>query len=67
MPYWVDILEAAEAWGMAPWDVEEAPALWLDRRRELASAKVERDEFAMKESRRKAKAKGKPGRRRRLI
>ena len=65
MPYWVDILEAAEAWGVPPWILEDAPLVWMDRRREMAAAKSEREEFALKESQRKAT--GKQGKRRRLI
>jgi hypothetical protein len=31
-PEWRTILEAAKAWGVPPWELEEtAPALWIDR------------------------------------
>ena len=31
-PEWRATLEAAKAWGVPPWELEEvAPALWIDR------------------------------------
>ena len=30
-PDWYTALAAAEAWGLPPWEVEDAPAVWLDR------------------------------------
>lgn len=33
----------AAAWGMAPWAVEDAPLLWVDRYREWTKARAERD------------------------
>ena len=35
-------MEAAKSWGMAPWQVEDAPALWMDRFAEWEAAKSER-------------------------
>lgn len=28
---WVVSLRIAEEWGLPPWEVDEAPALWIDR------------------------------------
>ena len=36
------MLDAAEAWGIPPWIVEDAPLLWMDRYRAWAEAKTER-------------------------
>ena len=51
---------------MAPWLVEDAPALWMDRRQEWTAAKNERDEHAAKKSSDKS-GKQKAGKRKRRL
>lgn len=51
---------------MAPWLVEDAPALWMDRRQEWAKAKNEQQEYSLKKSERKSSGR-KGGKQRRKL
>jgi len=43
LPWWVEVLEAAERWGMPPWEVEAiAPDVWMERAWLWNSAKGQR-------------------------
>ena len=46
VPLWTDVLEIAAAWGMPPWEVEDAPLIWIDRFREWTLAKNEQQTYA---------------------
>jgi hypothetical protein len=32
LPWWIETLDAAERWGIPPWELEEhAPDIWMER------------------------------------
>lgn len=54
---WVALLEMAEKWGQAPWDVEQQlPAIWFQRYLALSEEQAELAKAQQRKARAKAKA-----------
>ena len=49
LPAWSEWLDMAREWGVKPWEIPEAPAIWIERWRARRKAYYEREEWERKQ------------------
>jgi hypothetical protein len=52
LPAWSEWLDMAQEWGVKPWEIPDAPVVWIERWRARRQAYIERQET---EDRKRAK------------